>query len=242
MNLKGLDFPNSGSRSAYGRSAFLSERSAKLKFIVSLCVTLVMPAFCLAQQSNAFLPSAPKPEFNVPVVDPDPGVHAEIRRTVYNGNEWLRDGYVWHATQISIDGRKQYVWQQSKIDSCDWCGRPMTFKHAMFDKPALIIWGSLIAANVAHIEYDKHQACVVQQTCIESNFLYGRNPSRLRYYSISLSALTADWMITAKVRKGNKRLHIGGLSVWYIMPAIEFLPMAYSWFADHATQQAVSGH
>jgi hypothetical protein len=91
----------------------------------------------------------------------------------------------------------------------------MTFKHAAFDKKMSSMFLLEIALTMTDIELG--QACLKTGRCKEGNPFLGTG-SRSMEYSIRLPGIVAAWMDSAWARKGDKRLHVGGLKHWYILP------------------------
>jgi hypothetical protein len=121
------------------------------------------------------------------------------------GMVWVEDRDLWFAR---LQG------------SCEWCGKPMTFKQAAFDKKALGLWGVAIALDTADAAILATRPCVRQGTCREGNPAL-RSTSFKAQMSIKMPALVISWMISAYARKGDKSYHVGGMKKWW------FLPMLY---------------
>jgi hypothetical protein len=126
-----------------------------------------------------------------------------------DGMVWVPRGKLWHAEELS---------------SCEWCGKPMTFKQAAFDKKMSSVFLLEIALTMTDIELG--QACIRTGRCKEGNPLLGTG-SRSMQYSIRLPVIAAMWMNSAWARKGDKRLHIGGLKHWYILPLVMHAEAAF---------------
>ena len=109
-------------------------------------------------------------------------------------------------------------WQARELNSCFWCGRPMLFKEAAFDKKAILMWGAAIALSIADIEVTQNAPCFRSGTCREGNPLIGN--SRASQYGIRLSAIFGAWMGTAYLRKGDRRFNMGGMKKWWIFPLL----------------------
>ncbi len=124
-------------------------------------------------------------------------------------NTIIPDGMVWVS--------RGKVWHAEELNSCEWCGRPMTFKHAAFDKKMSSVFLLEVALTVTDIEVG--QACIKTGRCREGNPLLGGG-SRSMQYGIRLPSIVAAWMDSAWARKGDQRLHIGGLKHWYVLPLI----------------------
>jgi hypothetical protein len=91
-------------------------------------------------------------------------------------------------TERKEDGH--LMWQVERVDSCTWCGKPMTWKQAAFDRKAISLWGLRIAMEVTDIEITHHAPCFLASTCRED------------------------------ARKGSKTYHVGGYRKWFIIPVI----------------------
>jgi hypothetical protein len=124
-------------------------------------------------------------------------------------NTPIPDGMVWEP--------RGKVWHAEELNSCAWCGKPMTFKNAAFDKKMSFVFLFETALTVADVELG--QSCLKTGRCREGNPLLGAG-GRSRQYSIRLPIVAAMWANSAWARKGDKRLHIGGLRLWYIAPLI----------------------
>jgi len=109
------------------------------------------------------------------------------------------------------------AWIAREDNSCEWCGRPMTFKQAAFDKKMTSMWLLEIALTVTDIELG--QACLRAGRCREGNPLLGLG-SRPAEYGIRLPSIAAGWLATAMVRKGDRNYHVGGMKHWYVFPMI----------------------
>ncbi len=95
----------------------------------------------------------------------------------------------------------------------------MTFKQAAFDKKMVLFWAGAVAAGVADIEYAHSRPCVQNGTCTEGNPLLG-STRRSVQYGIRMPVIFGAWMGTAYLRKGNKRLNVGGLKWWKVFPLL----------------------
>jgi hypothetical protein len=93
----------------------------------------------------------------------------------------------------------------------------MTFKQAAFDKKASSMYLLGIALIVADVELG--QRCREAGRCQEGNPLLGSG-SRKMQYSIRLPALGVSWWADAMLRKGDKRVHMGGMKHWYVFPLV----------------------
>jgi hypothetical protein len=139
-------------------------------------------------------------------VPASPGLHPE-RLT---GAEPIPQGMVWVPT-----GK---YWTARENNSCNWCDKPMTFRRAALDKKAIGMWASAVALSVADIEVLASRRCIHAGTCREGNPLLGG--TRTQQYALRLPILAGAWIGTAWLRKGDQRLHIGGMKRWWILPML----------------------
>ncbi len=167
--------------------------------------------------SNAPTPSGTGPAANAqPLpIKPEP-------RPAYLG-QWIGPGEPMGAfsddliiTDHQVDRR--LMWHVEKVGSCAWCGRPMGWKEAAFDKKSTSLWTFRSAMAVADIETTHHSPCFQMHTCREGNPLLGQ--TRAQAYSVSGAMTALCWLGTAWVRKGDKVNHVGGSKYWYILPII----------------------
>jgi hypothetical protein len=129
-----------------------------------------------------------------------------VQKLLY-ANTVIPDGMVWVP--------RGELWHAEELNSCEWCAKPMTFKHAAFDKKMSSMFLLEIALTTADVELG--QACFKTNRCREGNPFLGTG-SRSMQYSIRLPAIVAAWMDSAWARKGDKRLHVGGMKHWYWLP------------------------
>jgi hypothetical protein len=143
--------------------------------------------------------------------DPPPQVDAPKREILYGG-ESIRRGMVWRADS------QRNQWVQVEVNSCEWCGRPMTWKKAAFDKKALPLWLAAVGLAVADTEYTLSRPCIKEGTCTEWNPLLGK--SRAQQYGVRMPALGLAWLGAAWLRKGDAHRNIGGMRHWYLFPVV----------------------
>jgi hypothetical protein len=143
--------------------------------------------------NNATVPIAPIP----------------LRQKLLYPNTPIPDGMVWKS--------RGELWHAEELNSCEWCGKPMTFKHAAFDKKMSFVFLVEIALSVADVELG--QSCLKTGRCREGNPILGGG-SRSMQYSIRLPTIAVMWINSAWARKGDKRINVGGLRHWYIVPLI----------------------
>ena len=126
----------------------------------------------------------------------------------------FRDDLV--ITERKEDGH--LMWHVERVDSCTWCGKPMSWRQAAFDKEAISLWGLRIAMDVTDIEITHHSPCFLARTCREANPLLGQ--TRMQAYAVSSALTGIDWLAMAYAHKGSKFYHVGGYRHWYIIPVI----------------------
>jgi hypothetical protein len=126
------------------------------------------------------------------------------------GAEPIPRGMVWVPTGN--------YWTAREISSCNWCRKPMTFRRAALDKKAIGMWAAAVAATVADIEVLASRPCINAGRCREANPLLGQ--TRTQQYALRLPVLAGAWIGTAWLRKGDQRLHIGGMKRWWILPLL----------------------
>lgn len=126
----------------------------------------------------------------------------------------FRDDLV--ITERKEDGH--LMWHVERVDSCTWCGKPMTWKQAAFDKKATSLWGLRFAMDVTDIEITHHSPCFLARTCREANPLMGQ--TRAQAYAVAGALTAINWLGMSYLRKGSKTYHVGGYRHWYIIPII----------------------
>jgi len=126
------------------------------------------------------------------------------------GAETIPRGMVW------VPAGKQ--WSAREINSCSWCSKPMTFRRAALDKKAIGMWATAVAMTVADIEVLASRRCIHAGTCREGNPVLSQ--TRTQQYALRLPVLAGAWIGTAWLRKGDQRLHIGGMKHWWILPML----------------------
>lgn len=147
-------------------------------------------------------PASSEPTENSP---PDP---ASLHPKWLTGHESIPAGMVWVPAGD--------VWSAREAGSCFWCSKPMTFRQSMLDKKGLGMWGTALALTVADIEVLASRQCYKAGTCREGNPLLGQ--TRTQQYAVRLPLLAGAWVGTAWLRKGDRRLHIGGMKYWWLLP------------------------
>jgi hypothetical protein len=137
--------------------------------------------------------------------------------------DWIAEGEALPMFPLNLvivphknDGR--WMGHVERIGSCAWCGEPLTWKQAAFDRKSTSLWALRSALFVADIEITHNSPCFQAHTCREGNPLLGQ--TRAQAYAVSGAFTALDWLGTAYLRKGSKSQHVGGYKYWYIMPII----------------------
>lgn len=144
-------------------------------------------------------------------VDPPAAVDAPKRLALFGG-ESIRRGMIWRADS------QHNQWVQSEANSCEFCGKPMSWKSAAFDKKALPLWLIAVGLSVADTEYTLSRPCFKSGACTEWNPLLGQ--TRAQQYGVRVPALAVAWLASSWLRKGDDKRHIGGMRHWYAFPMI----------------------
>jgi hypothetical protein len=186
------------------------------------------------QEQNSPNVLIPNGMFSKVIAQPLP---AKLQPVAYVG-QWIAEGD--QTPQFSDDlimtERKDdghLKWHVEKVNSCVWCGTPMTWKQAMFDKKASSMWALRSALVVADIEIAHHMLCFQAGTCRESNPLIGQ--TRLQGYSVGVGLTAFSWISDAWLRKGSRKYRIGGYTHWWIIPTIGDAASAIGIITDLAT-------
>jgi hypothetical protein len=137
--------------------------------------------------------------------------------------DWIADGELeptFPADLVKVphknDGR--WMWHVERVRSCAWCGEPMTWKQAAFDKKSTSLWALRSALFVADIEITHHSPCFQARTCVEGNPLMGQ--TRAQGYAVASATTALSWWAMTHLRKGDKSKHIGGYKYWYMAPIL----------------------
>src|SRR5262249_20679982 len=141
--------------------------------------------------------------------DPPAGVDAARRQALFGG-EFVRRGMVWRADA------KRNEWVQAERNSCEFCGKPMSWKQAAFDKKAMPLWLTAVGLSIADTEYTLSRPCFKAHTCSEWNPLLGK--TRAQQYGVRMPALALAWAASSWLRKGDQSRNIGGMRHWYLFP------------------------
>jgi hypothetical protein len=150
-------------------------------------------------------------------------------RPILHESQWIAGGE--QLPELSNDvvmvaerGDGGMMWHLEKVNSCAWCGTPLTWKQAAFDKKASSMWILRSALVVADIEITHHLPCFQAGTCKEWNPLLGQ--TRLQGYSVGAGLTAAAWIGDAWLRKGDRKYRIGGYRHWWIIPAVGYAASA----------------
>ena len=173
---------------------------------MKLILALVLLLFATAVHAQELdqRPNAPKTNDLTFTAAPYPLVQKLLyaNTLIPEGMVWVPRGQLWHAEELN---------------SCAWCAKPMTFKQAVFDKKASAMFLAVTVLMIADVELG--QECLKTHRCKEGNPFLGTG-SRSTEYSIRVPGIVVAVLDTAWARMGNKRLHVGGLKLWYILPLV----------------------
>jgi hypothetical protein len=161
-----------------------------------------------ALNSDALFPKAeaqPMPDKPIPV--------AHEGQWIYAGEDWPRFSDDLVVVARKNDGRM--TWHVEKVNSCVWCGAPMTWKQAMFDRKSSSMWALHSALFVADIEITHHMPCFKAGTCRDNPIL---GQTRLQAYFVGGGLNAVSLISEAYVRKGNRKYRVGGYRHWWIVP------------------------
>jgi hypothetical protein len=166
-------------------------------------------------------PSTPNSNAILSIVNPQP-MPDKPQPVAYVG-QWIAesDQTPRFSDDLIMTERKNdghLMWHVERVNSCVWCGTPMTWKQAMFDRKASSMWALRSALVVADIEITHHKPCFQVGTCRESNPLLGQ--TRLQGYSVAAGLTAFSWIGDAWLRKGSRKWRIGGYMHWWIIPAV----------------------
>jgi hypothetical protein len=128
------------------------------------------------------------------------------------------------------DGRK--MWHVEKVNSCAWCGAPMTWKQAMFDRKSSSMWALRSALFVTDVEITHHMPCFKAGTCRDNPIL---GQSRLQAYSVGAGLTAIAWISEAYARKGDRYWRVGGYRNWWIVPTAGYAFSAIGIITNLAT-------
>ena len=167
---------------------------------------LVVIGFLFSLTADAQdLPERPLPHYYDPTT---PIILGPLVRETIDMGTPIPDGMVWTV--------EHKLWFAREINSCDRCGKPMTFAQAAFDRKSTTTWGAAFALGTAAAVVAARRPCVQQLTCKE---FFGR-PTIGKGIAFQAPVLVASWLGTAYLRKGSVRYHIGGQRRWWIVPMI----------------------
>jgi len=134
--------------------------------------------------------------------------------------EWIPAGADWpqFSDDLVVVARKndgRMTWHVEKVNSCVWCGAPMTWKQAMFDRKSSSMWALRSALFVTDVEITHHMPCFKAGTCRDNPIL---GQSRLQAYSVGAGLTAISWISEAYARKGDRKYRVGGYRHWWIVP------------------------
>ena|SRR6266853_568352 len=160
------------------------------------------------------LPSRPVSQWTN---DPQsPITYGLLVRERIDANSYIPEGMVWY--------RDRGAWFARDQGSCGMCGKPMTFRQAVFDKKATAMWGLAISLQIVNARLNN--ICLRKGACGEGIPFLGRasfilgSGSFNKQMSIKVPLTVLSWVLTAKTRSGNRALHVGGWKDWWIVPVI----------------------
>jgi hypothetical protein len=180
-------------------------------------------------------PSAPDSDAISSTINPQT-MPAKPQPVAYVG-QWVADSdqTPQFSDDLIITERKNdghLMWHVERVNSCVWCGTPMTWKQAMFDRKATSMWALRSALAVTDIEITHHMPCFRAGTCRESNPLMGQ--TRLQSYSVAAGLTAFSWISDAWLRKGSRKYRIGGFRDWWIIPVTGYATSAVGIIANLA--------
>jgi hypothetical protein len=175
--------------------------------------------------SNAMLPS--------PNAQPMPDKPQPLARE----GQWIVEGEQMpkFSDDLVMVARKDdgnMRWYVQKVNSCAWCGTPLTWKQAAFDRKAASMWILRSALVVADVEITHHLPCFEAGTCKEWNPMMGQ--TRLQGYSVGAGLTAIAWAGDAWLRKGSREDRIGGYRRWWIIPTVGYAASAVGIVANLA--------
>ena len=185
------------------------------------------------QEQNSPNVLIPNGMFSKVIAQPLP---AKLQPVAYVG-QWVADSdqTPQFSDDLIITERKNdghLMWHVERVNSCVWCGTPMTWKQAMFDRKATSMWALRSALAVTDIEITHHMPCFRAGTCRESNPLMGQ--TRLQSYSVAAGLTAFSWISDAWLRKGSRKYRIGGFRDWWIIPVTGYATSAVGIIANLA--------
>jgi hypothetical protein len=197
--------------------------------------TLRVPSVTAFQAQEGFMlgdptPNALFPNANSQTLPNKPQPVAYEGQWIVEGEQLPRFSNDLVMVARKDDGRM--MWHVEKVNSCEWCGAPLTWKQAAFDKKASSMWILRSALVVADVEITHHLPCFQAGTCKEWNPLLGQ--TRLQGYSIGAGLTAIAWAGDAWLRKGSRKDRIGGYRSWWIIPTVGYAASAVGIIANLA--------
>jgi hypothetical protein len=151
--------------------------------------------------------------------------------------QWISAGEEWpqFSDDLVMVARKndgRMMWHVEKVNSCAWCGAPMTWKQAMFDRKSSSMWALRSALIVTDVEITHHMPCFRAGTCRDNPIL---GESRLQAYSVGAALTAIAWISEAHARKGDRNWRVGGYRNWWIVPTVGYAFSAIGIITNIAT-------
>lgn len=159
-----------------------------------------------AQAQN--LPSKPvSPGMNDPLspvwLGPPARRHVDSNTFIPDGMVWWKHGGYWYARDE---------------DSCDKCGKPLTFRQAALDKRAIALLGLEVGLQVGDILAIRR--CDFRGYCREGAAPFLGDGSFKKQMALKMPIATLIWIGTMYARKGDTSRHIGGSKSWWHLPVL----------------------
>jgi len=188
---------------------FRSRPSIKAKGQYHLKVTptvLLLLFVATAQAQN--LPSKPvSPGMNDPLspvwLGPPARRHVDSNTFIPDGMVWWKHGGYWYARDE---------------DSCNYCGKPLTFRQAALDRKAIFMMGLQAGLQVGDILAIRR--CDNRGYCREGAAPFLGDGSVKKQMALKMPIVAFTWMSMAYIRKGDKSRHIGGSKSWWHLPVL----------------------
>jgi hypothetical protein len=151
--------------------------------------------------------------------------------------QWIPAGEDWpqFSDDLVVVARKndgRMTWHVEKVNSCVWCGAPMTWKQAMFDRKSSSMWALRSALFVTDVEITHRMPCFKAGTCRDNPIL---GQSRLQAYSVGAGLTAVAWISEAYARKGDRKWRVGGYRHWWIVPTAGYAFSAIGIITNLAT-------
>jgi hypothetical protein len=169
-----------------------------------------------------FTPDKPNSDAMSPNINAQP--LPDKPQPVAREGQWISAGEDWpqFSDDLVMVARKndgRMMWHVEKVNSCAWCGAPMTWKQAMFDRKSSSMWALRSALFVTDVEITHHMPCFKAGTCRDNPIL---GQSRLQAYSVGAGLTAIAWISEAHARKGDRNWRVGGYRNWWIVPIVGY--------------------